>query len=134
MRNCLSFLPPGKTGGNARQSAEVSSEVTLVGKPGSQGDFRQRQSSITEQVFSMFEASLQQIAVRWHSNRLSEGACEMVRGKPRHGSESVEWYLLVEMRFNVFAYAVCERGWKAPTARARSFLDRQVAQHTHPGL
>jgi hypothetical protein len=106
----LSFQSAGETWGHASQSAEVPSEVTLVGKPDGQCDLRQRQSSVTEQVFNMFEASLQQIAVRWLSNRLSEGTCEMVRGKPRHRSESVESYLLVEMRFNVFAYTVCDCG------------------------
>jgi hypothetical protein len=110
MRTCLSFLPAGKTWGNARQSAEVPSEVTLVGKPDGQCDLGQWKSSVTKQLFDMFEASLQQISVRRHSNGLPKGTCEMVRGKPCHGSESPEAYPFGQMRFKVFAYAVFERG------------------------
>lgn len=107
---CLSFLPAGKTWGYARQSAEVPSEVTLVGKPDGQRYLGQRKLSIAKQTFDMFEASLQQISVRRHSNRLPESPCEMVLGKPCHRGKSVQAYLLVQMRFNVFAYATCERG------------------------
>jgi hypothetical protein len=110
MRTCLSFLPAGKTWGNARQAAEVPTEVTLVGKPDGQRDLGQRQLRVTKQVFDMFEATLQQISVRRHANGLSKRACEMVRGKPCHGSESPEAYPFGEMRFKVFAYAVFERG------------------------
>ena len=110
IRACLSFLPAGKTWGYARQSAEVPSKVTLVGKPDGQRYLGQRKLSIAKQTFDMFEASLHQISVRRHSNGLSESTREMVRGKPRHGSESIEPYLLAEMRFNVFAYAVFECG------------------------
>ena len=103
----LSFQPAGETRGHASQSAEMSSEMTLVGKPGGQGDFRQRQLSLTEHVLNVLEAPLQQISVRRHSNRFSESTCEMVRGKPCHGSETAEANLLIEMRFDVFAYSVC---------------------------
>ena len=109
MRSDLSFLPAGKTWGNARQSAEVPTEVTLVGKPDGQRDLGQWQLSVTKQMLNMFEASLQQIAVRWCSNRLSESPCEMVRGKSGHGSKSFEAYSLVEMRFDVLADPMCER-------------------------
>ena len=88
----------------------MPSEVALVGKPDSEGDFRQRKLSVTEQLLNVFETSMQQISVRRHSNRLPESACEMVWGKPCHRGKSVEAYLLVQMRFNVFAYATCERG------------------------
>jgi hypothetical protein len=104
-----SFLPAGKAWGHASQSAEVPSEVTLVGKPNSNCDLGQWQLSVTQHLFDVFEASPQQISVRRRPNRLSESAREMVRGKPRHGRERVESYFLVEMRFNVFAYAVCDR-------------------------
>ena len=85
-------------------------KVTLVGKPCGHSDFGQRPLSVAEHLLDVFEASLQQISVRRYPNRLPESTCEMVRGKPCHRSESVEAYLLVEMRFNVFAYAVCECG------------------------
>ena len=62
-----------------------------------------------EQLLNMFEASLQQIAVRWRSKRLSESPCEMVRGESGHGSKSVEVYPLGEMRFDVLADPMCER-------------------------
>lgn len=107
---CLSFLPAGKTRGNARQSAEVPCEVALVGKPRGQRDLGQWQLRFAEQVFDMFEAALQQISVRRHSNGLSKRAGEMLCGKPCHGSESPEAYPFGEMRFKVFAYAVLERG------------------------
>jgi hypothetical protein len=93
----LSFLPAGKAWGNARQSAEVPTEVTLVGKPDGQRDLGQWQLRVTKQVFDMFEAALQQISVRRNSNGLSKRACEMVRGKPCHGSESPEAYPFGEM-------------------------------------
>jgi len=53
--------------------------------------------SVTEHLFDVFETSLQQIGVRRHSNGLSEGTCEMMRGQSCHDSETVEAYLLVEM-------------------------------------
>ena len=88
----------------------MPSEVALVGKPDSEGDFRQRKLSVTEQLLNVFDTSLQQISVRRHSNGLSKCPCEMVSGKPCHGSESPEAYPFGEMRFKVFAYAVFERG------------------------
>jgi hypothetical protein len=88
----------------------MPSEVALVGKPDSEGNFRQRKLSVTEQLLNVFETSLQQISVRRHSNRLPESPCEMVLGKSCHRGKSVQAYLLVQMRFNVFAYATCERG------------------------
>jgi hypothetical protein len=36
----------------------MPSEMTLVGKPGGQGDFRQRQLSLTEHALNVFEASM----------------------------------------------------------------------------
>jgi len=62
-----------------------------------------------EQLLNMLEASLQQIAVRWRPERLSESPCEMVRGKSGHGSKSFEAYPLGEMRFDVLADPMCER-------------------------
>jgi hypothetical protein len=88
----------------------MPSEMALVRKPDSEGDFRQRKFSVTEQLLNVFDASLQQISVRRHPNRLPESPCEMVLRKPRHRGKSVQAYLLVQMRFNLFAYATCERG------------------------
>jgi hypothetical protein len=68
----------------------MPSEMTLVGKPAGLGDFRQWQLSLAEHVLDMFQAPLQQISVRRHSNRFSESTCEMVRGKACHGSETAE--------------------------------------------
>src|SRR5258708_39931597 len=112
----------------------MPSEMTLVGKPGGQGDFRQRQLSLTEHVLNVLEAPLQQISVRRHSNRFSESTCEMVRGKPCHGSETAEANLLIEMRFDVFANSVCSRGAKASAARGRRVRHVLGDQHTQPGL
>jgi len=64
----LSFQPARETWGHASQSTEVPSKVTLVGKTDGQRDLGQWQLSVTKQMFNMFEASLQQIAVRWRSN------------------------------------------------------------------
>ena len=64
----LSFQPARETWGHASQSAEVPSKVTLVGKTDGQRDLGQWQLSVTKQMSNMFEASLQQIAVRWRSN------------------------------------------------------------------
>jgi hypothetical protein len=36
----------------------MPSEMTLVGKPGGEGDFRQRQLSLAEHVLNVFEAPL----------------------------------------------------------------------------
>ena len=83
--------------------------MTLVGKTDGQRYLGQWQLSVTKQMLNMFEASLQQIAVRWRSKRLSESPCEMVRGESGHGSKSVEAYPLGEMRFDVLADPMCER-------------------------
>jgi hypothetical protein len=64
----LSFQPARETWGHASQSTEVPSKVTLVGKTDGQRDLGQWQLSVTKQMINMFEASLQQIAVRWRSN------------------------------------------------------------------
>jgi hypothetical protein len=64
----LSFQPAREAWGHPSQSTEVPSKVTLVGKTGGQRDLGQWQLSVTKQMFNMFEASLQQIAVRWRSN------------------------------------------------------------------
>ena len=64
----LSFQPARETRGHASQSTEVPRKVTLVGKTDGQRDLGQWQLSVTKQMFNMFEASLQQIAVRWRSN------------------------------------------------------------------
>lgn len=64
----LSFQPARETWGHASQSTEVPSKVTLVGKTDGQRDLGQWQLSVTKQMFNMFEAPLQQIAVRWRSN------------------------------------------------------------------
>ena len=58
---------------------------------------------------NVFEASLQQIAVRRRSNGLPESTREMVRGKSGHRSESFEAYPLAEMRFDVLTDPMCER-------------------------
>src|SRR6266481_5033779 len=108
-RSDLSFQPARETWGHAGQSTEVPSKVTLVGKTDGQRDLGQWQLSVTKQMSNMFEVSLQQIAVRWRSNRLSESPCEMVRGKSGHGSKSFEAYSLGEMRFDVLADPMCER-------------------------
>ncbi len=63
----LSFQPTRETWGHAGQSTEVPSKVTLVGKTDGQRDLGQWQLSVTKQMSNMFEASLQQIAVRWRS-------------------------------------------------------------------
>jgi hypothetical protein len=46
----------------------VASKVTLVGKTDGQRDLGQWQLRVTKQMSNMFQASLQQIAVRWRSN------------------------------------------------------------------
>ena len=83
--------------------------MTLVGKTDGRRDLGQWQLSVTKEMFNMFEASLQQIAVRWRSNGLPESTCEMVRGKSSHRSKSFEAYPLFEMRFDVLADAMGER-------------------------
>jgi hypothetical protein len=64
----LSFQPARETWGHASQSTEVASKVTLVGKTDGQRDLGQWQLRVTKQMSNMFQASLQQIAVRWRSN------------------------------------------------------------------
>jgi len=93
----FSVSPTGQAWGHASQPTEVPSEVTLVGEPDGQCDLGQRQLSVTEHLFDVFEAALQQISVRRHSNGLTESTCEMMRGKPCHSSETVEAYLLAEV-------------------------------------
>src|SRR4029077_19667589 len=58
VRSGLSFHPAGETWGHASQSAEMPSEMALVGKPRGQGDFRQWQLSLAEQVLNVFQAPL----------------------------------------------------------------------------
>jgi hypothetical protein len=105
----LSFQPTRETWGHASQPTKVPSKVTLVGKTDGQRDLGQWQLRVTKQMSNMFQASLQQIAVGWRSNGLSESTCEMVRRKSGHGSKSFEAYSLVEMRFDVLADAMSER-------------------------
>ena len=52
------FQPAGETWGHASQSAEMPSEMALVGKPRGQGDFRQWQLSLAEHVLNVFQAPL----------------------------------------------------------------------------
>jgi hypothetical protein len=87
----------------------VPSKVALVGKPDGQRNLGQWQLRFMEHLFDLLEASLEQVCVRRCSNRLSESTCEMMRGKSCQGSETVEGYLLIEMRLHVCAYAVFER-------------------------
>src|SRR5579864_9168937 len=58
VRSDLSFQPAGETWGHASQSAEMQSEMGLVGKPRGQGDFRQWQLSLAEHVLNVFQAPL----------------------------------------------------------------------------
>ena len=85
-------------------------------------------------MFDVFEASLQQIAVRWRSNGLPERTCEMVRGKSGHRSKSFQAYPLFEMRFDVAADPMGERWRKPSAAKRRNVCSRQVAQLSDPRL
>ena len=49
----LSFQPTSETWGHASQSAEMPSEMALVGKPRGQSDFRQWQLSLAEHVLNV---------------------------------------------------------------------------------
>ena len=80
--------------------------MALVGKSGCSRYFRQREPGFTQHSLGTLQTPAQKVAVGRHSHRLVEGAREMMRGEPCHGSQSIEAYFLVQMGFDVLADAL----------------------------
>jgi len=104
--------------------------MALVGKSGCGRYFREREPGFTQHTLDALETPAQNVTVRRRSDRLVEGAREMMRGKPCHRSESLEAYFLVEMGFDVLADAFRRYRRQSATVSRGWFGCRQMAQRT----
>jgi hypothetical protein len=102
--------------------------MALVGKSGYGRYFREREPGFMQHSLGTFQTPAQKVAVGRHSYRLVEGAREMMRGQPCHGSQNIEAYFLVQMRFHILADALRNyRRQSAAAARGRLF-NRQMVE------
>jgi hypothetical protein len=60
-------------------------------------------------LLGVFNAALQYVAMRRHTNRLLECPREVVGGQPGHFRQRFEVYVLIEIGFDVFADPVRTR-------------------------
>ena len=81
-------------------------QMALVGKSGYGRYFREREPGFMQHSLGTFQTPAQQVAVGRHSYRLVEGAREMMRGEACHGSQGLQAYFLVQMRFHILADAL----------------------------
>jgi hypothetical protein len=74
----LLLVPAGGTWGHSGEPTEVPRKVAVVRKARGHCDLGQRQFGIVKHVLGGFDASPQEIAVRWQPNRLPECVREIV--------------------------------------------------------
>lgn len=91
----LSTTPGART--HIHRRAKKTGEVTLIRKTTRECDLGQRHGGIAQQDASELNAALQQITVRWHADRLPEGAREMSHRQAAFERQAAQWTLTAEI-------------------------------------
>jgi len=97
----------------------VSGKVTLVGEACHNRNLRNWKVSVSQQLLRMLDPSLHYVVVRRYPERLAERAGKMMNRQLCNLGERFQSDIFLQMRINVFAYAVGACGRQAPATRGR---------------